>query len=175
MGTLNSKCLILTRCENVTEEEKQLIECSDIFKIAVNYAPYKSQTRLFHDYAFWQGYVSAFTEPLITSFHMKHDKALQEAKATNRFISFYETSENPDLSEDDILHFQGGSLTPTINYTIKQKYSEILIVADNTAYDKYFQEEINKAISKYKDLANIYQFKNGNFNLPIKSIKEFTL
>ena len=168
-----NKCFILTRCDAITEQEKQLINNSNIFKMAVNYAHYNSNCRLFHDYSFWNKYVGYFSESLITSYHIKHSEDLQQAKDTGRFILFYETSTMPVIEKIDTLHFDSSSIIPAINYCTLQGFTEILLIADNTAYDNILQQDINKAIAKYKDIANIYQYSNGNFILPIKTIEEF--
>lgn len=126
-------------------------------------AKYKADVRLFHDHVYWKSYLEKTTEPLISSFLVNNHE---------RFIFKYKIGNSPNSQDKEELYFKEGSIIPAIDYCIKiVGANEILLIADNTAHNKEFQERINEAIKQFK--VNIYQFTAGNFNLPVKSIKDF--
>lgn len=167
------KAFVLTRCNTISEEDIQLIQSSDIFKICVNNAEYNCNYRLFHDYSHYANFVKYFPEPLITSYHALQCVEKTAIQKTNRFVMFYNTSDIVNSKNSNELFFSTGSIIPSIDYCIKQGYKDIILVADNNVYSDNFKTKINEAISKLTKHSNIYQFSNGNFNLPVKSIKEF--
>ena len=167
------KAFVLTRCNTISEDDIQLIQSSDIFKICVNNAEYNCNYRLFHDYSHYENFVKYFPEPLITSYHALQCVERTAIQKTGRFVLYYNTTDIPNTKDKNELYFATGSIVPSVDYCIKQDADEILLVADNTVYSENFRNGINKAIEKLSKYSNIYQFSNGKFNLPIKSIKEF--
>ena len=69
--------------------------------------------------------------------------------------------------------FRGATILSALEYLIHKGYDEILIVGDNKVNTKEFQDNVNHYIEQIKELASIYQYTNGNFNLPVRSITEF--
>lgn len=167
------KAFVLTRCDSVLPEDVKIIQSSNIFKVCVNNASYNCNYRLFHDYSHYDGFVKYFSEPLITSYHALQSVERTEIQKTGRFSLFYNTTDIPNTKNKNELFFATGSIIPSIDYCIKNGASEVLLVADNNVYSDNFKDGINKALNKLITHSNIYQFSNGNFKLPIKSIKDF--
>lgn len=167
------KALVLTRCENISTEDRALIHQSNLFKICVNYAPYSSDIRLFHDDQHWKYYSNNFKEPLATHSNALNRYDRKQIIETNKFVLFYINAIKPATPNKQELFYHINSVIPAIDYCIKQNYQDILIVGDNTVYSKEFQEEYNKATNILKNYCNLYQFSNGNFDLATKSIEEF--
>lgn len=169
-----NKAFVLTRCSDVGETEKQLINNSNIFKIAVNNANYKSNVRIFHDYSYYKYFIDNFTEPLITSYHAKQSCEYANIKQhLNRFILFYNCTRTPNSPKKSELYFETGTIIPAIDYCIKNGFTEILLVADNKAHSQWFQTRINNHLKNLQEHCNLYQFKLGNFKVSVKSIQQF--
>ena len=71
------------------------------------------------------------------------------------------------------IEFKGSTIVAAIDYLISKKITEILIIGNNNVNSNEFQNEVNRQIDKLVTKANIYQYSDGNFNLKVKSIKEF--
>ena len=80
---------------------------------------------------------------------------------------------SPRIEYPDII-FKGSTIIAALDYLISKNYNKILIVGNNKVNSENFRHEVNKEIDKIKNTAKIYQYSNGNFNLGVKSIKEFT-
>ena len=167
-----SKAIVITRAiDNCSNEEKELINSSNIFKIAVNRANIKSNVRLFHDYAWAKMYATEFDEPLISNTNC--DKFTNKIGYKDRFKMFYMPVFCCNHFDKNKLFFHYGSLIPSIDYCIKNGYTDILLVADNNVYTEEFRININWAIDKLSKHCNLYQYSNGYFKLPTLNIKEF--
>ena len=75
--------------------------------------------------------------------------------------------------EYPVIEFKGSTIVAAIDYLISKNYKQILIVGNNKVNSNEFQTDVNRQIDKLVKRANIYQYSNGNFNLKVKSIKEF--
>lgn len=165
------KCLILTRVETSTEE-KTLVNQSKLFKLAVNTANYKADLRLFHDSQYWQMYLDNYPETLVT--RAKESLLIPDHA---RFI-FYNDALEPCTENKEELYFEQSSLICSIDFAIKLGFTDILLVADNNVDNinftkDLFESEINRIIKRFTPYANIYQFSDGNFDLPVMSVGKF--
>lgn len=148
------KALILTYAP-VTAKEKDLINNSNILKIAINSAPYKSDYRVVNDVESIPYLLINFEEQIIV-------RAIDPT-----------VSDNTRVIYNHNLYMYGGTITAGIDFAIKQGAKDILLIADNTVYTKKHQDNINKGIEHFR--ADIYQYSKGNFNLPVKKIKDFII
>lgn len=167
-----NKAIVITRAiDNCSDEEKQLIDDCDLFKVAVNRANAKTNVRLFHDYSWAKMYATEYIEPLISNTNC--EKYTNKIGYKERFKMFYMPIFCCNHPDKDKLFFHYGSLTPSIDYCIKNGYIDILLIADNNVYTDEFRTNINWAINKLSQYCNLYQHTNGNFELPVLSIEEF--
>ena len=165
------KAVILTDCESVSNSEKELINESSVFKLAVNRAPYTANIRIFQDFPRFEVMVSRYSEPLITCDMVKVYPRFKDLES--RFGMLYRMGKELNDSSEE-LYFNTGTLVPALDYLRKHGYSEILILGDNLKNSKYFQDKINEQLNLYCDYLKIYTFtKFNNFNLPVMSIPEF--
>ena len=143
------KAVILT---TYLDDDIKLIT-DDVYKLALNYSPYKADKRMVRDSFALKDILSKFPEDVLV---------------VGRNVHWCETR-----AKRIELHFCTGVIISAIDYckTIL-KCNDILLVADNKAYSKEFQSEINDCI-KYFDGVYLYQVSKGNFKLPVKSIKDF--
>jgi len=147
------KAIILTYAP-INIPEILLLRRTNIFKLAINQhaGECKPHARIIADYLL-ASMCRRFKENIIS--------------IRDRFQ--YETPrvETPDIE------YKGGTIIAAVEYLIMKKYTDILIVGDNTVNIPEFQENVKKQINKLKHKANIYQYKRGNFNLRAKSITKF--
>ena len=97
-------------------------------------------------------------------------------KFESRFELFYNCASSQMSDNKNELFFTSGSIIPAIDYCLKNDSKKILLIADNKVYSKIFQKNIKDAVNKMNNISddiNIYQFSDGNFDLEIKSIKDF--
>lgn len=147
------KAIILTYAPVNTDDKQSLLD-TNIFKLALNNhaAEYKPDARILTDYILENIY-KKFPEKIISV----RDKLRYDSKR----IEYYNGK------------FKGSTMLAAIDYLISKKYDKILIVGDNKVNHKKFRDEINQEISKVKNMATIYQYTKGNFDLPVKTITEF--
>lgn len=176
-----NKAIVVTRfLYELPNEEQELINNTNIFKIAVNHVLVKNaEYRIFHDHQHFIWYcgewwkkdgkfngnkliTNQLAKPLLTKLGYHHSINM-----------FYKTVSKPNTPNKDELFMWNGTLIPAIDLCIKKNFEEILLIANNQVYHDGFRTEINKAIERLKEFANIYQCSKGNFNLNIKNIKEF--
>ena len=67
---VKNKAFILTGCKNISKEDTDLINNSNIFKLCVNNANYKGNFRIFHDANYVNRIMEKYSEQLITSYHL---------------------------------------------------------------------------------------------------------
>lgn len=145
------KCLILTNYE-VTDEECSYIRDTDVYKIALNQhgQQYKPDVRFISDYV--AEYICQhFPEPI---------------------LSVRDRWNLSDRVKPIDIEFKGATIIAAIDYAKLKGYDNILLVADNTVHSKEFQQLVKDNIV---DDGTVYQCSNGNFNLPVKSIKKWIL
>ena len=147
------KAIILTYAP-ITEAEKLLLINTEIFKLAINQhcSELKPNCRIIADYWNWQFMINNFPETLIVAREsIKHPRVISK----------------PDLP------CLMGTITSAIVHLLEENTEKILLVADNKVHGKVFQDEIKKAVSELNAKNNIYQYSQGNFDLPVIKIKEF--
>lgn len=150
------KAIILTNAD-IDEHDKELLRDTEITKIAINQhaEELKPNYRICSDYGIIGNLLENYSQQIIT---------LREWVNHERLI--YAGS----------ISFKGSTMIAGIEYLINKNYSEILIVGDNTVHSDIFQNRINdeiEIIKNNKPDINIFQFSQGNFNLPVKSVEEF--
>lgn len=145
------KCLILTNYK-ATDEECSYIRDTDVYKIAINEhgEQYKPDARIITDY---------IAEKVCKNF-------------SQTILSVRDKWNLSDRVKHIDIEFKGATILAAIDYAKLKGYDNILLVADNTAHSKDFQELVKRNII---DDGTIYQCSKGNFNLPVKSIKEWIL
>lgn len=147
------KSIILTSAPIEDAEQKILTE-TNIFKLALNHhaEKFKPNARIITDYVLPK-IIKRFPENIIS---------LREKLRypSNRV-------EYPNIE------FKGSTMVAAVEYLILKKFDEILIAGDNTVYTTEFQNRINDEISKLTLKSKIYQYKNGNFHLPVKTVTDF--
>ena len=147
------KAIILTYAP-VQDFEQDILLHTKIFKLALNQhaASLKPDARIVTDYVL----------PYILKTCSEKVISVRE-----RLRSYSSRVEYPNIE------FKGSTIVAGIEYLISKNYNEILIVGDNKVNSVQFREEVNKEIEKLVSKAKIYQYSNGNFNLGVKTIKEF--
>lgn len=146
------KCVILTNYETTEEEAFYLTNyTSNCYKIALNQhaGQYNPDVRICSDYIA-ERLCQNFDEPILS--------------VRDRFKA-------SRVKHIDI-EFKGATILAAIDYAKLKGYDNILLVADNTVHSKEFQQLVKDNIV---DDGTIYQCSDGNFNLPVKSIKEWIL
>lgn len=150
------KAIILT-FSPVSDEDKQLLVSTDITKIAINqHAEELNPTyRIVSDYGIVGVLLERFPQKIVT-------------------LRDYATNER--LIYAGHINFKGSTMIATVEYLISEKYDDILIVGDNTVHSEIFKERVNKEMDIVRENnpdIKIFQYTNGNFNLPVKSIQQF--
>lgn len=156
MAKTDVKALILTNvC--LKPEEKELLQKTDIKKFALNHhaETLKPDFRICTDYGIAPLLLQRFSQKIITT---------------------RDYAQNSRLIYAGHIAFKGSTIVACIEYLIDTGFNRILIVGDNTVHSSVFQQRVNKEIDSIvqnnKDV-KIYQYSNGNFNLPVISIFEF--
>ena len=147
------KAVILTYAP-VSNLEQELLKNTKIFKLALNQHAGQLQphARIITDYVL-KSMNSKFSEKIIT--------VRDRSKPQNDKIEYYDGE------------FRGATILSAIDYLTDKNYKEILIVGNNLVNNIKFRNLINNEIEKIKNEIILYQYSNGNFKLPIKSIPEF--
>ena len=147
------KSIILTSAPIEDAEQKILTE-TNIFKLALNHhaEKFKPNARIITDYVLPK-IIKRFPENIIS------------IREKLRYPS--NRVEYPNIE------FKGSTMVAAVEYLILKGFDEILIVGDNRVYTKEFQNLINEEISKLAFRIKIYQYRNGNFHLPAKTLTEF--
>jgi len=151
------KAIVLTNAY-VDEHEQQLLKDTNIFKIALNFHAehLKPDLRIATDYGMANGMIACFSQKVVTiRDYFQHERNIYRGQIT----------------------FKGSTIVACIEYLIFEKFDEILLIADNSVHQEWFKDRIKKEIDlimNQKRGVKIYQYRNGNFNLPEMSIQEFT-
>lgn len=148
------RALILTNAP-IRRYEQYLINRSDVFKVAVNFALYQADYRVIVDVYYRDLIKQIFDESIV-------QRVIDPTVSNDERITY-----------DHSLYFQQGTLTSAVSFAINQGCTDILLVANNKKYSDEFQTGISAGIDHLKQFANIYQYRNGNFNLPVVKIKDF--
>lgn len=147
------KCVILTNYPTTEEEAFYLTNyTNNCYKIAINghAEQYNPDVRIITDYIA-DIICQQYPEPILS--------VRDRSKSSSR------------IKHIDI-EFKGATIIAAVDYAKSKGYDNILLVADNTVRSKEFQQLIKNNII---DDGTVYQCSNGNFNLPVKSIKEWIL
>jgi len=147
------KGIILTYAD-ITEEEKTLLTNTNIYKIALNQhaEELKPNIRIIADYTL-KDKLLRFPQKIIS--------------VRERLLSQSDRVIYPDIE------FKGSTILAALDWLIKEGFSDILILGDNKVNSLQFQDEVKAGVNEIKDLANLYQYSDGNFDLPIISVNEF--
>ena len=153
------KAIVLTY-PNLNEEEKKLLQNTEVFKIACNWHAehLKPHKRLICDRGIIDKVKAVGKQKIIT------------------FLEYY-----PDERLEDYRHLPArhSSLLSCVDYLIENKFTDVLLIADNTQtnqkeIDIKFQEHIRKTINQQSNFTNIYKYSSrGVFDIPHVTIKEF--
>lgn len=148
-----SRAIVLTYA-SVDETERNILKNTNIFKIALNghAEEFNPDIRICSDYIL-KNLLQNFSQKIVSIREIPRTK-------TNRVI-------NPKIE------FKGATIISALEYLIMNSYTEILIIGDNKVNHMEFQNLIKTETDKLKTQAKIYQYTDGNFNLPVKSIAEF--
>ena len=149
------KAIVLTYSP-VKDSDKVLLQNTKIFKVAINQhgEEYNPDVRVAGDWNL--GYLCRnFKQPIVS------------LRDHFRYISPREIRHN--------IEFKGATIVGAIEWLIDIGYDNILLVADNTVNSEDFKDIVlyHTTRLRYWSGAQIYQYRNGNFMLPVKSIKDF--
>lgn len=144
------KGIILTYAP-LTQEEKDLLTNTKIYKLALNQHAdeLKPNQRIVTDYCGVQTIISKFKEPVV-GVRVKH----------------------PSIKTVDYVEFKGATILAAIDFCIYNGITDLLLVADNTVHNKEFQNIIIRDLQEEKGI-NLFQYRNGNFPLATKSVRDF--
>jgi hypothetical protein len=150
------KAIILTFAP-VTPKERKLLIRTKILKFAINqHAEYlKPDYRICTDYGVIGNLLQNFSQRIITTREWVPNKRLIYAGQIN---------------------FKGSTIVSCVEYLISVGIKEILIVGDNTVHSEVFKNRINAElliIRQKNQNVKVYQYRKGNFYLPVKSVKHF--
>ena len=149
------KAIILTYAP-VQDFEQEILIQTNIFKLAINNhaKDLNPNARIITDYIL----------PIIIK--TCSDKIIS---VRERLRSYSPRVEYPDIE------FKGSTIVAAVEYLISKQYNEILIIGDNRVHSLEFRNDVNKELDKLVSIVKIYQYSNGNFNLPVKTIHDFVL
>ena len=147
------KAIILTWA-HLSDFEKDLIKQTDIFKIALNH----HGKELLPD-------IRIITDYVLENIMKNCPEKIISVRDSLRYYS--------DRVEYCNVVFKGSTIVAAIEYLIGKKYSEILIIGDNSVHSEVFRNEIKAEIDKLIQKVKIYQYSDGNFNLPVKTVRDF--
>ena len=147
------KAIILTYAP-VKEAEKPLLKSTKIYKIALNQhaEEFCPNSRIITDY---------ILADICRRFREKVISVREKFRSPSPRVEYFDCE------------FKGSTILAAIEYLISKKYDEILIIGDNKVNNAGFQFDVNTEIGKINDKAKIYQYSDGNFNLPVRTISEF--
>ena len=147
------KAFILTYA-SISESEEELLAKTDVFKIALNQhaEELKPDIRIITDY---------FLENLYNRFSQKIVSLRDRLKYDSERVEYPK------------IEFKGSTVVAALEYLILKGYNEIMIVGDNKVNSAAFRDMVNQDIRNLESKAKIYQYSNGNFNLPVLKISEF--
>lgn len=150
------KAIILTYAE-VTDKERELLLETDIFKVAINQhaESLKPSIRICGDFNIdW--ILTHYPEPVVS--------IRQKIRYPSNRILFNHNVE-----------FRGATIICAVEWLIAVGYDNILIVGDNTVNTEDFKDNVlyHTTRLRYWSGVQIYQYREGNFMLPVKSVERF--
>ena len=147
------KAVILTYAP-IADSEKNILKTSSLYKLALNQhaEECKPNARIITDYILTK---------MLKSFPEKIISLREHLRCPSKRVEYFNSE------------FKGSTIIAAIEYLIFNKYDEILIIGDNKVNTIEFSNKVNDEIYKLKDKAKLYQYTNGYFKLPVKSITEF--
>lgn len=153
------KAIILTY-PKLSPKEIKLLKNTDIFKIACNWhaEQLKPHKRLICDKGIIEQVKSVGNQQIATTLEYYPDERLEDYR---------------------YLPVRHSSLLSCIDYLIENKYTDVLLIADNTQTNqedigKRFQDHIRSTINQQKSFINIYKYsERGVFDIPHVEIEEF--
>lgn len=147
------KAIILTYAP-ISDEERDILKRTDIFKLALNQhsKDLNPHARIITDYILLKVYKSC-PERIIS--------------VREKFKFYSSRVEYPEIE------FKGSTIIAAADYLISKNYDEILIVGDNKVNSVEFRNKVNEKMDIISSEAKIFQYTNGNFNLPVRKIADF--
>lgn len=148
------KAIILTYA-SVQDYECEILKQTKIYKLALNQhaKEFMPNARIITDY-------------VLSDICKNTSEKIISIRDRFRFYS-------PRVEYSNI-EFKGSTMIAGVEYLISKNYDEILIVGNNTVHSQSFRNSIKNEMDKLTVRASIYQYSNGYFTLPVKTIKEFT-
>lgn len=148
--------LILTSID-LNIEDRNLIRTAKFFKLALNHHAREllPNARIFTDYVNFPYVLKEFPTDLIIT------------------VRSFPRNKTKNIIIPKNIQFKGSTMVAAVEFLQNNGVNRVLIVGDNTVHSKSFQDDVKNQLDCIKKTAEIYQFSNGNFNLPVKSIKEF--
>jgi len=180
------KAIIITRAIDESPNPKELralLDSSKILKIAINNVECKADIRIFLDWWFWRdfkklgGKLMTRSEAIGTKY--KPSLSYVPKEEQDNFI-FFNCTKEPCTENETELFVCNSTLDTSIDFLYKLGVKEVLLIADNKIiedginFHKGFCEQMKKVVDFYSTKINIYQFSKGNFNVPVKTLKQFT-
>ena len=147
------KAIILTYAP-ISNTEKNILISTEIYKLALNHhcTEYCPDARIVTDYVLLNIY-KKFPETIIS------------------------VRDKPRIQSDRIKYFdkecKGATIVSAIEYLIAENYDEILIVGNNRVNNIKFRNLVKENVEELSKHVKLYQYSNGNFNIPVKSISDF--
>lgn len=147
------KAIILTYAPT-TDEERDILKRTDIFKLALNQhaKDLNPHARIITDYILLNLYKSC-PERIIS--------------VREKLKTYSPRVEYPEIE------FKGSTIIAAADYLISKNYDEILIVGDNKVNSAEFRNQVKEEMDIISSEAKIFQYANGNFNLPVRKIADF--
>lgn len=148
------KAIILTYAP-VAKSEQEILRKTTIYKLALNRhaEEFCPDARILTDY---------ILESVYKNF------------PNQKIISVRDTlRQNSDRIEYPNIKFKGSTILAAIDYLVFKNYDEILIIGDNKVNHTKFRDDVNYEIEKIPKYIKLYQYSNGNFKLPVQTIRDF--
>lgn len=148
------KAIVLTYSP-LKEYENKLLKETKIFKLALNHhaEDLNPDKRIITDYVL-PNMCKKFPNKTIISVR-------EHLRYSSKQIEYFDTE------------FKGATIIAAIEYLISKNYKNILIIGNNNVNSAEFKNLVKTEIDKLQNFAQIYQYSNGNFNLPQMSVSEF--
>lgn len=166
MLNIPEKVMILTKVP-VSVDTRDFVDSCDVFKICVNWCNFKGDVRIFHDADLYKWYEEKYTEPLIT-----HNWVINKVDKS-KYSLLYGSTPKLNTQNKEELYQSAGTMGKAMDLCVKYGAKKILLIADNTAHSLAFRNQVNDVLCRLSDYASFYQFSDGNFLCPVKSIEDF--
>ena len=148
------KAIILTYAP-INTYEKEILQKTKIYKLGLNHhaSELNPNARIITDYVL----------PKICQ-KFPNDKIIsvrQKLRCPSEKIEYFDKE------------FRGATIISAVDYLISKNFNQLLIVGNNTVNGDEFCNLVNSEMKRFAKKALIYQYSNGNFQLPVMSIERF--